>query len=103
MRSNKSLVEIGQAAGVHHSQVSRCERGAFKVISENVQRLCEVLQIAHPKLSKSEPLPRPLKERFDALLEELPGSAAAFACLFDFIESSSMAKTSRKRQRRPST
>lgn len=103
LQSNSSLIEVGLAAGLHHSQVSRCERGAFKVISKNVQKLCELLEISHPQLTKMGAPGRPLSARFDALIEELPGSATAFARLFDLLESSAKARPARKRSRQKPT
>lgn len=101
LRSNRSLVEVGRAAGIHHSQVSRCERGAFKVISKNVRKVCETLDISHPQLTKARPRGLSLSERFDALIEELPGIAAAFDRLFDVLESSAKARAARKQLPQP--
>lgn len=87
LRANKSLIEIGIEAGVHHSQVSRCERGLFKTAGRNLQKICINLQITHPKLVVSNSPNNELRERFDALLETFPDSATAFSNLFDILES----------------
>lgn len=100
LRANKSIIEVGHLAGVHHSQVSRCERGNFKTVSKNVQKMCMYLQITHPKLESPEMLGRALSERFDALLKSVPGSAIAFSRLFDVLESSTQAKAAHTRPRR---
>lgn len=97
LRANISIVEVGKAAGVHHSQVSRYERGIFKTVSKNVQNLCALLQVKHPKLLISGLPTKELKERFDAVLEAIPGAAVVFSRLFDVLEASTRSKYARKR------
>lgn len=99
LRAKKGITEIGNTTGVHHSQVSRCERGDFKTISPNVQKLCKAMNVKHPKVPEIWMSQEDLRTRFDALLADLPGSAAAFACLFDVLEDSRARKSSRRRRR----
>jgi len=73
-------------ANVHHSQVTRCEHGGFKTVSPNVQKLCNILNVKHAKLPKARIDEETLRARFDALLVEIPASAAVFERLFDVLE-----------------
>ena len=88
-----SITELGSAVGVHHSQVSRCERGNFKTYGRNVQKLCNFLEITHTSLIDRPHNQAPLAGRFEAL----PGSAPAFARLFDFLEQSTATVRPKKR------
>ena len=81
-----SVTELGLKAGVHHSQVTRCEHGGFKTISPNVQKLCKELNVKHPKVPTAWLNQEGLRARFDSLLAEMPASAAAFEKLFDVLE-----------------
>lgn len=85
-RANHSVVDVGRLTGVHHSQILRCEKGEFKTASPNVQKLCEFLAVSHPKLAPVHVGEQALRDRFDALLKARPGSAVAFARLFDVME-----------------
>lgn len=40
-----SLKALGEATGVHYSQISRIERGEGVFISKNLQKVCEFLSI----------------------------------------------------------
>lgn len=98
-RTNQSIQEFGAIAGVHHSQVSRCERGQFRTANKNVQRMCALLGVSHEKLLSLGPADHTLKERFDILLKKVPGSAEAFSRLFDVLEASSLKRSAGKKQR----
>lgn len=43
-----SLLDLAGLIGVHHSQISRIERGHFRRLSNNVQTLCTFLDVEHP-------------------------------------------------------
>lgn len=73
-------------ANVHHSQVTRCEHGDFKTVSPNVQKLCKSLNVKHAKVPEAWIDEETLRARFDALLVEVPASAAVFERLFDVLE-----------------
>lgn len=73
-------------ANVHHSQVTRCEHGGFKTVSPNVQKLCKELNVKHAKVPDAWIAEETLRARFDALLAEVPASAAVFERLFDVLE-----------------
>ena len=98
MRSNSGVAEVGAKTGVHHSQISRCERGDFKTVSPNVQKLCKEMNVRHPKVPRDSASQEDLRSRFDALLTEVPGSAAAFECLFDVLEKSQAGRVGRRRR-----
>lgn len=98
LRANRGVTEVGSEAGVHHSQVSRCERGDFKTVSPNVQKLCNTLKVKHPKVPGDAVSQKDLRSRFDALLVEVPGSATAFERLFDVLEDSRARRGGRRRR-----
>jgi hypothetical protein len=77
---------VGMRANVHHSQVTRCEHGGFKTVSPNVQRLCKELNVKHVKVPEARTDGEGLRARFEALLAEVPASAAVFERLFDVLE-----------------
>lgn len=77
---------MGTRANVHHSQVTRCEHGRFKTVSQNVQKLCKELNVKHLKVPKARTDGEGLRARFEALLAEVPASAAVFERLFDVLE-----------------
>lgn len=97
-RANQSLIELGRLSGVHHSQIIRCERGEFKTASRNVQILCDMLAVSHPKLLSAGAVDQGLRDRFDALLKARPGSAVAFARLFDVMEDAQGARRMAKKR-----
>lgn len=97
-RANQSLTDVSRLSGVHHSQILRCEKGGFKTASKNVQKLCELLAVSHPKLTPVADVELTLHDRFKALLKARPGSAVAFARLFDVMEDAQTGRrTSKKR------
>jgi transcriptional regulator with XRE-family HTH domain len=99
LREHMSVIEVGLRAGVHHSQVTRCEHGGFKTISPNVQKLCKELNVKHPKVPIAWLEEEALRARFDALLSEMPASAAAFEKLFDVLEASPAHKPKSRKAR----
>lgn len=86
LRESMSVKEVGLRANVHHSQVTRCEHGGFKTVSPNVQKVCKVLNVKHAKVPEAWLDEEGLRARFDALLVEVPASAAMFERLFDVLE-----------------
>lgn len=97
LRLRLSISELGSATGVHHSQISRCERGEFKTAGGNVQKLCKFLEVSHPKLSSESMSKKHLRDRMEALIDAVPGSAVAFKSLIDVLELSLASKIARKR------
>jgi transcriptional regulator with XRE-family HTH domain len=86
LHENMSVTEVGASANVHPSQVTRCEHGGFKTVSPNVQTLCKLLNVKHDKVPEAWIGEEGLRARFDALLAEVPASAAVFERLFDVLE-----------------
>lgn len=97
LRSLLSISELSNATGVHHSQISRCERGNFKTYSKNVQKLCNFLDISFPGVTDHPRDHTALTGRFEAILKSLPSSVPAFAQLFDLLEGSAAASHSKRR------
>ncbi len=46
-----SLKSLGDAVGVHYTQISRMERGAGALLSKNVRKVCKYLQVPVPSAS----------------------------------------------------
>lgn len=80
-----SLVELGRAVGVDHSQVSRYERGQMSSVGKNLQRICTFLQIEAEPASYSLPSTS-LGRKVDELLSLAPGYEPAVAKLVEALE-----------------
>jgi transcriptional regulator with XRE-family HTH domain len=93
-KARLTLEEAARDIPMHHGQLSRVERGQFKTLSRNVLTLCKTLRIADIPGDATPRSSEALESRFHALLSAVPGSAAAFASLFDVIE-----RTSTRRRR----
>lgn len=79
-----TLVQLGSACGVHHSQLSRIEQGKIVRISKNVERICTFLQIAiYPR--SMEP-PQHLLSRVERLIASSQTSARAIESLVLALE-----------------
>lgn len=85
-----TLVQLGEAVGVDHGQISRIERGSFKTYSKNVQKLCIFLSIEDElppsHADKQGDAPSRLLLRLKAFLDESPEQAALFATLLEALE-----------------
>ena len=82
--SGMTLIETGKRCGMHYTQVSKIERGAFKRLNANVQSLCKIFKVvpgAADGTSSEE-----LRVRLDALLRDKPSLAVALRALFDALE-----------------
>lgn len=97
LKENLGIEEVGSSLGIHHSQVSRCERGNFKTTSPNVQKLCKYFGVKHEKVPKYQALEDSLRARFETLLSKMPASAAVFERLFDVLEASQKSKVSHRK------
>ncbi len=85
-----TLVQLADAVGVDHGQISRIERGEFKTYSKNVHKLCTFLSVAE-ELSPAKPndpgdAPARLLLRLKAFLDASPEQAALFATLLEALE-----------------
>lgn len=97
LKRNLGIKEVGLSLGVHHSQVSRCERGNFKTASLNVQKMCKYFDVKHEKMPKHLALEDSLRARFETLLSKMPASAAVFERLFDVLEASQKSKVKHRK------
>lgn len=71
---------------MHHSQLSRLERGQFKRLSGNVQLICSYLHIKpHESMAASADVAQ-LHARLDALVSRAPKGAAMVAALLDALD-----------------
>lgn len=79
-----TLKELGNACGVHHSQLSRIEQGKVVRVSKNLQRICTFLQIS---LDCDVPcLDRELMFRVERLMLKSSSSARAIESLVTVLE-----------------
>jgi transcriptional regulator with XRE-family HTH domain len=62
---NQSYSEIGEAAGVHPSQVSRICRGEFRTLSHNVVQVCKALGIEMQTVRLKTPVKEALTKRLE--------------------------------------
>lgn len=83
-----TLLQVAEATGVHHGQISRIERGGFATNSANVQKLCTFLQIADTlnEQSTQSVSPAALKGRLDRLLQAVPESGPLLWAVLDAME-----------------
>ena len=80
-----SLVELGLAVSVDHSQISRYERGQMSSVAKNLQLICTFLQIdADP--SQYAVASTSLGRKVDELLRLAPGYEPAVAKLVAALE-----------------
>lgn len=80
-----SLVELGRAVSVDHSQISRYERGQMSSVAKNLQIICTFLQIdADP--GQYAVASTSLGQKVDELLRFAPGYEPAVAKLVEALE-----------------
>lgn len=79
-----SLQDLGKITGVHHSQISRFERGAAVTFSVNLQKICTELMIGLTPKKAGEQMP--LGHRVEALLRASPASEVAVDALVSALE-----------------
>lgn len=80
-----TLVQLGDAVNVHHSQISRYERGQMNSVGKNLHRICTFLQIKDdPReyLTSTASLGR----KVDELLRVAPGCEPAVTKLVEALE-----------------
>lgn len=80
-----SLVELGRAVSVDHSQISRYERGQMISVGKNLQIICTFLQIESDPAHYSLPSTS-LGRKVDELLSLAPGYEPAVAKLVEALE-----------------
>lgn len=79
-----TLKRLAKAIHVHHSQISRIERGEAATISKNLIIICTFLNVATPPNSRS--LPSQLGQRIDAITIAAPSLAPAIERLVEAME-----------------
>lgn len=84
LRRGLTLVELGSACGVHHSQLSRIEKGNVTRVSKNIKKICTFLQI---ELTESTSTPKAnLLLRVERLITASNSSARAIESLVTALE-----------------
>lgn len=80
-----TLVDLGRAVGVHHSQISRYERGQMNSVGKNLHKICTFLQIKDdpPEYSTGT---ASLGRKLDELLRVSPGCEPAVTKLVEALE-----------------
>ncbi|AYG47262.1 XRE family transcriptional regulator [Pseudomonas sp. Leaf58] len=73
-RQGLSLESLGEMAGVHYTQISRMERGAGVLISKNMRKVCEMLQVDIVPASAAALSAEDLPQRVQSLIQTWPGS-----------------------------
>lgn len=88
-RQNRSLSiqDLAGKCGIHHSQLSRLERGLFKCMSGNVQIACAYLHIKPHESMAASPDVAQLHARLDALASRDPRNTEIVSALLDVLDS----------------
>lgn len=79
-----TLVQLGAACGVHHSQLSRIEQGQTTRVSKNIEKICTFLQITPGGFDKE--AGDPLLSRVGRLIASSKTSARAIESLVIALE-----------------
>lgn len=82
-RLGLTLAKVSEAVGIDVGQLSRFERGEFKIVSKNLQKLADHLQILE-NCSREQP---EIVQRFAALLARSERHEAAARALVLVLES----------------
>ncbi|MNJ40975.1 helix-turn-helix protein [compost metagenome] len=80
-----TLKGLGFAVDVHHSQISRMERGEVRLVGKNMQKICTFLGLDPLEESAAAPAGA-LIARAEALLHEWPESEAVLKAMMDALE-----------------
>ena len=75
-----TLINVANETGIHYGQLSRFESGNFKVVSANLQKLADYLQVRLPALDDD------LSIRFERLTKRSPRHLAACTLLVEALE-----------------
>jgi transcriptional regulator with XRE-family HTH domain len=87
-----SLTELQEKSGVHHTQISRIERGQFRRPSTNVQKLCKIFDINWQS-------PNSQPEDVEALCSRIRGAAKTpnlVRAMSIFLDAIAVARPGRK-------
>ncbi|OPE12643.1 hypothetical protein APA59_33755 [Pseudomonas aeruginosa] len=80
-----SLKSLSKMSGVHYSQISRMERGAGVLVSKNMQKVCELLNVAIGPASSASKVEE-LSQKVQNLIHEWPGSEDLIRKFVDVLE-----------------
>ena len=80
-----TLESLGLAVGVHHSQISRIERGQVRLVGKNMQKICTFLGLEPMGESTVEPADS-FTARAEALIQEWPEGGEVLNTLMDALE-----------------
>lgn len=80
-----TLVDLGRAVNVHHSQISRYERGQMSCVGKNLHKICTFLQIKDDPREYSTGATS-LGRKVDELLRVAPGCEPAVKKLVEALE-----------------
>lgn len=80
-----TLVDLGCAINVHHSQISRYERGQMSSVGKNLHKICKFLQVEYDPLWYSSGSVS-LGQKVDELLRVAPGCEPAVTKLVEALE-----------------
>ena len=81
-----TLKQLARQVEMHHSQLSRIERGAAITLSENVCKLCTLLKIPIDCYANQPGGALSLGERIERLVTRAPESAPVITRFIDAIE-----------------
>lgn len=79
-----TLKDLEKITGVHHSQISRFERGVTVTYSKNLQKICKELAVGLVPTVAAERVP--LGRRVEALLRASPASEVAIDTFVSALE-----------------
>ncbi|WP_367995800.1 helix-turn-helix domain-containing protein [Pseudomonas viridiflava] len=80
-----TLLDLGRAVNVHHSQISRYERGQMNSVGKNLHKICTFLQIKDEPRESSTGTAS-LGRKVDELLRVAPGCEPAVTKLVEALE-----------------
>jgi transcriptional regulator with XRE-family HTH domain len=79
-----SVSQVGVRCKMHHTQVSKIERGMFCMVNENVQKMCKIANVS-VDVGDGRSLGE-LHTRLDRLIRIKPDAADALGAVFDALE-----------------
>lgn len=85
LKRGLTLVSLGSAVGVHHSQISRLEKGRALTFSPNVQKICTYLSIDDPFLAPTSSH-QDLTGRVEALRRAIPEAGRVLEAVLGALE-----------------
>ncbi|WP_427916262.1 helix-turn-helix domain-containing protein [Stenotrophomonas maltophilia] len=84
---NFTLTEVASKTGIHHSQISRIERGLAITAGKNVQKLCTFFDVRDLRSTpERRRTPAALSERARTLAERSASTAAALDSFLHVLE-----------------